>query len=182
MVIRLSYSILSAWARGDTERALQMYFREETPTTPAMELGKKMHDKWEKEINKTGKMPEVFGGKKLESHATELRTKRERMLNDWLQLVGVLDLLEGSIGRDWKCGKTSASDYSNGFQHKVYQILYPAMKKFEYHAYNPYTKEATMAIVHLSDKSLEDGLNWVMTYATDFRNHLEINNLMPKEK
>lgn len=181
MVLRVSYSILSAWARGDYDRALSMYFREETPTTPAMELGKKMHDKWEKEIEKTKSMPAVFGGRPLEKHTTENRTKRELMLNDWLQLVGVLDLMEGTTGRDWKCGRTTATSYANGYQHKVYQILYPKLNRFEYYAYNPYDKSATMAIVHLTDKSLEDGVEWVITYASDFRAYLENNNLIKEE-
>lgn len=176
-VMRVSYSILSCWARGDYERALAMYFREPLPSTPAMELGKKFHDEWEKEIGNTKSMPAVFGGAPLQKHSTELRTKREVMLNDWLQIVGVLDLLEGHIGRDWKSGKTPATAYSNGFQHKVYQVLYPLINQFEYWCYNPITGGVTMSLIHLSDQSLEEGVNWIMTHAGAMRAYLEQNNL-----
>lgn len=186
-IIRVSYSILNAWASGDFERALAMYFHEPTGTTRAMELGKKAHQQWEKEVLKTGAMPAIFGGEKLEEkHSAELRTKREIMLNDWLQLVGVLDLMSPTVGRDFKRSKASATVWANGKQHKVYQILYPTLKRFEYHCWNPYAvdprDEVTMAICHLTDKTLEEGVNFVLTYGSELRDYLEKNNLIAKEK
>jgi hypothetical protein len=184
-VIRVSYSILSAWASGDFERALAMYFHEPTPVSAAMAAGSKAHTNWEKEVISRAAMPAVFGGGALDQHQTELRTKRELMLNDWLQLVGVLDVMEPTRGIDFKRSKRSATGWATTKQHKVYQILYPSLKTFEYHCWNPYAidprDEVTMAICHLTDKTLEEGVEFVLTYGSEIRDYLESNNLIKKE-
>jgi hypothetical protein len=41
--IRISYSILNAWASGDKKRAINGVLRLPTETTPAMENGKRVH-------------------------------------------------------------------------------------------------------------------------------------------
>lgn len=173
--IRLSYSILNAWSRGDYENALNMYFRKPTPTTPAMELGKKYHCEWENYIIKNQRIPKIFGHDKLNNPQPEVKIEKD--LNDWLQIVGVIDLYEPDTltGRDWKSGTTEVNQYANGYQHKFYQILIPKMQQFYYHSFNPYNNEVSTAKIYLTNNTLQDGVEWVVTFASEIKNYLEEN-------
>ena len=80
--IRVSYSILNAWAHGDIDRAVAPYAGVEVDATEAMEYGKKKHADWERETKRTGCLPKRFGGRKLSSPKLELSTKRVRKLTE----------------------------------------------------------------------------------------------------
>lgn len=178
-VFKASYSTLSFWAKGDYDKAIEMYFKVSKFDNEAMRLGRALHDEWEKEIKASGRMPQVFGGRELPAdHAVEVFARK--MVAPWLELRGKLDLRTPDTGYDWKSGTTPSTQYANGYQHKIYQILYPAMTKFEYHAFNPYVKRSqavTVSIVHLTPKTLEEGVEWLVTQASEMKNYIEVNNL-----
>lgn len=178
--IRVSYSILNSWAKGDFDRAIAPYVGTEIEPTEAMEYGKKKHAAWEKESRRTGCLPRRFGGRKLVSPQFELNTKKVRKINDWCYLSGVLDVLDGDVAIDYKTGRTPASEYLNSRQHECYQILYPNIKRFEYHCCNQHLQRKddgyiTVAVAYLSRKTLRDGIEWVLTNAAELREYL-INN------
>ena len=180
--IRVSYSILNSWARGDINNAVAPYAGVEIEPTEAMEYGKKKHEAWEKESRNTRRLPRKFGARKLVSPEFELNTKKVRKINDWCYLSGVLDVLDGNTAIDYKTGKTPAGDYLNSHQHECYQILYPNIKRFEYHCFNQHLHRkddgyVTMAIAYLDRKSLKNGIEWVLTNAAELREYL-INNGM----
>lgn len=182
--MRVSYSILSAWARGDYDRAVAPFVGVEMEATDAMLEGRKLHEQWEAEAKKTGKLPKVFGGGSFSSDKPvfEKDTKRVVQINDWLTLSGVLDVLDGVIGVDYKSGTTPSNAYANSFQHKVYKILYPKLQTFYYIAHNQHNNTQSFSIAHLSDKSLVEGIEWVLTHASDLRAHLEQNNISLERK
>lgn len=178
--IRVSYSILNSWAKGDIDRAVAPYAGIEIEPTEAMEYGKKKHEAWEKEARRYGRLPRRFGGRKLISPQFELNTKKVRKLTDWCYLSGVLDVLDGDVAIDYKTGKTPAGDYLNSYQHEVYQILYPNIKRFEYHCCNHHLRRKddgyiTVAIAYLNKQTLKHGIEWVLTMAAELREYL-INN------
>lgn len=178
---RASYSILEQWSQGKWDRATKMYFKLMDFTNKYIEAGRKFHKDWEQEINKTECYPEVFGGKEIEGEF-ETELKIEKDLSEWLELVGVIDLWlpdEGVI-IDWKSGSTPSTQYANGFQTKVYQILKPEAKRAEIHHFNQYNHKTDMSIVHLTDKTLDDGINWVLTWASEMFSYLEENKLFEK--
>lgn len=185
--IRVSYSILSAWARGDFDRAVAPFVGGIVPGTEAMEDGKRYHEKWEAETLKTGNLPQIFGGHKLNRAKLEMSTKKEIWVTDWCQLSGILDVqdfpeyLAGySRGIDYKRSKSTATTWANGYQHKVYQILYPKLRRFEYRVFDPTAipedpDRVTVAIIHLSDQTLQDGVEWVLTHASALMDYLVTN-------
>ena len=178
--IRVSYSILSAWARGDIERAIAPYIGQEVEPTEAMVAGKRLHEQWEKEVRRTKRLPKIFGGRKLEAPKLEFATKKVRKLNDWCILSGVLDVKDGTTAIDYKTGRTPANDYVNSRQHECYQVLYPEIKRFEYYCKNQHMhrsdpNQITVGVVYLNKRTLEDGLNWILTMAAELREYL-INN------
>lgn len=183
--IRVSYSILNSWAHGDIDRATAPYRGEKTPATEAMEFGKKMHEKWERETLRTGCLPKIFGGRKLESPELELSTKKMRTLKDWCVLVGVLDVKDGATGVDYKTGNSSASNYLTSKQHECYQILYPELTRFEYYCLNQHLHHTdndhiTVGAVYLDGDTLRDGLEWVLTMSAELREYLINNGLGDK--
>lgn len=175
--IRVSYSILSAWARGDIDRAIAPYAGIQDEPNEAMIAGKKLHERWEQEVRRTKHLPRIFGGRNLEAPELELSTKKVRKLTDWCVLVGVLDVKDGCTGIDYKTGVMSATGYVNSKQHEVYQVLYPELTRFEYYCYNQHlcrsdSSRVTVGVVHLSRQTLQDGLEWILTMAAELREYL----------
>lgn len=178
-IFQTSYSTLKEWAAGNYDNALAMYFKTATYDNEAMALGRIAHDEWEKEIKQTGCMPRVFGGAKL-SGKQKTEAFVVKKITDWLVIRGKIDLDDGEVMYDWKRGMTRSSQWAASKQHNVYQIFRPEKKRFEYHAYNPYVpldQAVTVSVVHLTDKTLEDGIEWVITNASEMKNYIEVNDL-----
>lgn len=179
MKLRLSYSILSCWEKGDYDGTIMRLRGEWPEPTKPMLMGRDADERWTHEVNVTGRMPVDFGGAKFSGEA-RTQLKKAFWINDWIQVVGVLDLKEPKIGRDWKYGATSATQYANGYQHKVYQVLYPEMTMFAYHAFNPYVPRedaVTSAYIHLNKESLTDGVEYIITHGSSIRDYIEKNEL-----
>lgn len=174
---RASFSVLEQWSQGNWDRATQMYFKLTDFTNEYIKAGRQWHKDWEAEINKTGCYPEVFGGKKIKNFDTEIKV--EKKLSDWLELVGVIDLWlpDQKTIVDWKSGMTPSTQYARGYQPKVYQILFSEAKRFEIYHFNQYTHKVDMSIVHLTKKTMDEGLNWVITWGSEMHEYLTTNNL-----
>ncbi len=184
--MRVSFSILDSWARGDYDRAVGPFLGVEIPPTEAMLRGNRLHKEWEVETLGSGCLPKVFGGAKLVRPSVEGRTKKVIAINEWLTLSGILDLKhgeEGEIVEDYKTSVSKeASDFTNSFQHKVYHVLYPEAKVFVYRVYNPITKEVSVSKVHLTRQTLLDGLEWILTHGADLKDYLEKNDISTERK
>ena len=91
-------------------------------------------------------------------------------------------MLDGDVAIDYKTGKTPAGEYLNSHQHECYQILYPNIKRFEYHCCNHHLRRKddgyiTVAVAYLNKQTLKNGIEWVLTMAAELREYL-INNGM----
>ena len=170
-MFRASYTVLHFWQSGDIDRAVGAYMKISGQPTEAMVAGRLIHQQFEKEIKRTKALPGVFGGKKLVKPLTELKIEIE--LDDWLQLVGVIDCCDEDTIYDWKTGWTNSEVYANGMQPKVYQLLAPSAKRFEIHHINQYTGETDCALGYLTAKTKEDALNWVMENSIDMYSYLQ---------
>ncbi len=196
--MKVSYSILAAWDRGDWDRAVAPFIGGEVEETEIMAHGKKLHTRWEKETRRTRKTPAIFGAEELVGQSMEFDTKRVVQLNDWLWLSGLLDRIDtpawikdGKRGTDYKRSIYTATSWANSKQASAYQILYPELKVFEFQVFNPFLKKddpdrVTMSIVHLTDQTLETGIEWILTNASQLRDYLITNgfdkNLMRERK
>lgn len=115
---RASYSVLSKWATGlpeHQEEAIRMYFKMPSETVSYMKEGQELHKDWEEVVQKTKALPTVFGGRPLhEQHYTE--QKIEVAINDWLEMVGVIDLMEfvPELG-GWEVTDYKSGDGGKGF-------------------------------------------------------------------
>lgn len=169
--MRVSYSMLSAWERKDYDSAIGMWLGVSSPKNEAMIAGTTFHEDWEDEVKRTGKLPSVFGVKYLNNPETEVKIVKK--LSDWLTLSGVIDLRDVPDMYEYKTGRTPASTYANGYQHKVYQVLDPRLTTAHIYAYNQHTNTVSYEKVHLDKDSLVDGINWIVTLASEMRATLE---------
>lgn len=185
--MKVNFSILSAWDRGDWDRAVAPFVGGIVEPNAIMIEGQKLHERWERETNRTKKAPRVFGGESLVNHKAEQATKRVVQLNDWLALSGILDRIDepewlktGKRGTDYKRSKYNATHWAGSKQATVYQILYPELTLFEFQVWNPYLRatdpdKVSMAIVHLTQKTLERGIEWVLSNSSQLYDYLVTN-------
>lgn len=144
-------------------------------TSEAARYGIEKHKEWEAEVQATGCLPKVFGGKPLEDWSTEIT--REVELTDWLKLKGRVDLRHYVKNEchlvDFKTGKTPLSTYANGIQHKIYKVLFPEAQVFDYMQFNQHNQEINFQRVHLSPKMHEEAVDLIITVGCDIRATLE---------
>jgi len=180
--IKVSYTILNAWAQGRYDDAIKYFFKLEVIQTPAMLEGSRYHKEWENEIQKTKKLPEIFGSKQLVKPSPEQYIKVD--VNPWLVLSGKIDCYDKPTIYEFKTGRQTSDDVIRSKQPGVYGVLSTLNKQYadraEIYCYNQHTKEKTMAIVYITDKLLKDSLEWVETIAGEMRNYLDQNDLFNK--
>lgn len=174
-VYRLSFSILDKVRLGYVDEAINMFNRVPLPSTPAMELGKKYHRLWEKQILATGRIPEMLGGEELtEGWTVEKKlVKRFKLGDNIVEFVGVYDNYEPNAElatlRDWKMSTSNATVYTGSYQHSVYKVLVPDAELFEYRVKHPFIEDKlTIARIHLTQAQRERGIEFIRTYAGEF--------------
>src|SRR3990167_5084639 len=176
--IKVSYTILNAWAQGKYEDAIRYFFRLEVVQTPAMKAGQEYHERWEQEIQRTKKLPEIFGAKQLIKPSPEQYLKVE--INDWLLLSGKIDCYDKPTLYEFKTGYQNSEDIARTKQPGVYAVLSTLAGQFadrcEIHCFNQHLQapdNKSMSLVYLSDKMLTEALNWVETLSVGLLMHLE---------
>ncbi len=167
-MIRVSYSILDPLSRGDIDEALLRYWRVEREPTQAMIEGKMLHEQFQSEVKETNCLPKVFGGAKLIKPETELKIKT--IIDDWIEFVGVIDLIDqntiglNAYGKSWqiRCYQKLAED--NGFSINEAYLLY----------FNQHKQIANKGKVYLSEKTKEDATEWIRTWTSELKCALDI--------
>jgi hypothetical protein len=194
--IKLSYSILNAWAKGNSEEAVSMYIGKDLPDNPYLTLGKMFHEKWEKYILETSKMPEELGGQHIDNPLVEVKYQKYISLGDEYQILlrGVIDLecIENGdiILQDHKCGTGNASSYVDSMQLDYYKLLRPEANIGRYACHNPYKCEALCqrknldkhlcygyGIKFLDNDNAENALNHIITYGGEMLQYLLANKM-----
>lgn len=181
---KVSYTILNAWSQGRYEDAIKYFFKLDVVQTPQMLEGFRYHKAWEDEIRKTGCLPAIFGGKKLNKPLPEQYIKVP--INDWLTLSGKIDCYDNPTIIEFKTGRQSSEDIARSHQVGVYGVLSTLNNQFadraEIYCFNQYLKvdPVSMSIVHITDQVLSNSLNWIETIASEMRNYIEQNNLFAK--
>lgn len=182
VTVKLSHSILSAWAMGRQEDAVGMYMGKDLPATPAMELGKAYDEIWEKYVQDNGKLPEELGGRELVSPVLQQKYRKLIPFSDDYQILlsGVPDMVsgEGTEITDFKCGRSTAGDYIERFQLDYYKFLLPDATIGYYLCYNPYFKSLTVGVKFLDDHNAENALNHILTYGGEMIEYLAANKLI----
>lgn len=175
MKLKLSYSVIRLWQEGKVSEAIEALHGHWQEPNQYMKYGIEKHKEWENETKVTGRIPEVFGGKEIENFYTEQYHKKQIL--DWLWLSGIIDLQYEDNGKvvlvDYKTGKGTANQYTNGLQAPLYKILVPEATMFRYLCYNQYENKVTSSFMHLSKATLDKALETLISVACDIRATLE---------
>lgn len=179
--IKLSYSILSAWEHGRFEDSVAMYLGKDLPATPYMELGKLKHEQWADYTMKTKKLHPELGGYDLFNPIVEQKYEKVFPFSDDIQILwrGVIDMEDDrGILVDYKCGRTSPSNYIGGWQLDAYKLLRPQATGGQYICSNPYTKEVTTGFKFLHDSNAEMALEKIITLGGELIDYLQTNRIL----
>lgn len=119
--LRLSYSLLDIFSKGDIDRAVSLYLHLNKKGTVAMEEGKTYHEKWSKEIKKNNELKlgaSTFTFKEpLSEHVIEIP------YNDRWDIKAVIDCLDGDILYEFKTGTAESLEYARGYQIPFYFLV-----------------------------------------------------------
>lgn len=174
-----SYSILKLWQAKQWEDVVKYYFKLEKFVTPAMAAGRDFHKQWEQEIITFKKLPAVFGGAALKDPKPEQFF--DHRVYDWLVLRGVVDCIDSPDIHEFKTGKQTAEHYAAEKQAGMYGVL--CTKKQIYverafiHHYDQYTKKTDTAMIWLTDKLLNDTMNWILSLSGEIHQYFLENQL-----
>jgi len=176
---RASFSVLTQWAGGNWEQAIKQYFKLEKFLTPQMAEGRDWHEKWAKHIEATKTLPIEFGGKALTVPVAERKTVVQ--LDDWLELVGVIDCFDKPVVYEWKTGKASSESYAGTKQGGIYAMLATMSgfytERIEIHHYDQYTKKSDMSIIWVTPELMDDAHNWITTLSAEMHTYFQTNGL-----
>lgn len=148
--LRLSYTLLSLWYRGDVDAAVQTYFHMERPITEQMEEGKEIHNQIAEHIEKKGQFPDWFFPVELENPEPEKEVVVS--YNEYFDLKCYMDCLDNGILYEYKTGVTDSLEWARSDQLPLYFLIaelggLTVVSGYLIH-YNQYLKEVDFAIVH----------------------------------
>lgn len=121
--IRLSYSLLSLWERGDINGAIDTYFHIDRPSTEAMDNGKRVHKEIEEHIKVYNAFPDWFFNYPLKLPETEKEVVVS--YNELFDIKGVFDCVDTVSGTlfEFKTGNSDSLEWARTWQLPIYFLL-----------------------------------------------------------
>ena len=192
ILFRASFSVCSLWYQKKINDAIKAYFKIEGFVPKEWIIGKGYHELWQKQIERTSKLPEELGGSQLINPICEekmvINGKELSPYADFMEVVFVPDCID--LGNmevlEFKTGTGSSSNYARGWQGILYGYLlhikgYP-VKKVKIIRYNQYTKETEVSIIWITEKTNRMAKEWIISMASDMHAYLMENDLYSKFK
>ena len=119
--IRLSYTLLSLWERGDIDGAVATYFHLDRPVSKAMIRGREVHQEIEEHIKEHKRFPDWFFTYELKSPKPEVEVHVS--YNELFDLKGYFDCLDEKTLFEFKTGRTGALEWARTWQLPIYFLL-----------------------------------------------------------
>lgn len=156
--IRLSWSLISAWERGDVAGAVNLYFHIDHKHTPALDAGREHHKEIAEHIEKFNTLPDYMNFK-----PNFLTPKIEHAVvvayNEICDLKGVFDCLEEPYLYEWKTGNSDSLEWARSGQVGLYFLICELagidVKTAYLVRFNQYTNKSDLTVIHNS-KTLRD--------------------------
>ena len=162
--IRLSYSLISLWERGDIQGAIDTYFHSSKKGTQQMEDGRATHKEIAEYLEKFNCLPDYMN---FSGHFTIPKVEHAVTVpyNEIIDLKGVFDCLEEPNLYEWKTGVSDSLEWARTWQLPLYFLICEIAKvdvKTAYLIrYNQYQKQSDMVVVHNSTKLRDKARNIV---------------------
>jgi hypothetical protein len=177
--LRLSYSLLSLWERGDIDGAVATYFHLDRPVNKAMVRGREVHREIEEYIQKHRKTPDWFFNWEFDSPEPEKEVVVS--YNELFNLKGIFDCLDGKTLFEFKTGNTDALAWARTWQLPIY-FLIAELAEIEIekaliirHDF----KESDFAIVHNSQSKRDDARNRIDSLGPEIYDYFIQQGLLP---
>ena len=119
--LRISFSLISAWLEGDTDRAIATYFHIDKPKSKAMTDGSDIHDQIAKYIEENKKLPPYMPQLPLNNPKSEVYHKVS--YNEKFDLSAKFDLEDLPIIGEWKTGVSDSLEWSRTIQIPFYFLV-----------------------------------------------------------
>lgn len=176
--IRLSYSLLRLWDLGKTDDAVAYYFKTaDRLESDAIVQGRAWDKIVEEQVKANNKLPEEFGGLKLNKPQTQ--PKKEIQLDDNFELVIVPDIQDGDRIIEIKTGGSySSSDYARNKQVPIYLYANEDSKMGIILHYDQYIDELDWYAIHKTPRLMEETEKYIYTLGNSFKNYLEKKGLL----
>ena len=155
--MRISYSLINAWERGDPDRAVKTYFHLDTQPTRQMVEGREVHEEIANYIDENGEFPKWFFNYPLKNPETEKAVVVN--YNEVFDLKCIIDLLDSPLMFEYKTGVTDSLGWTRTDQLPFYFLVCELADIKVDSAflirYNQYIKKTDFAVVH-NHKGLRD--------------------------
>ncbi len=181
ITVKLSYSILNTWKQKRYEEAVGQYLGKPFPATPQMELGKVMHELFEKETLETGQLPKILNLQyTLKDPQVEIKSELLVPLSDRYQILmrGIPDLYDNKTIYEYKVGKSAPGDTIDGWQLDMYNLFHKDAEKGIVICYNPYTKTTQVGVKYLGQHTIDNAIENIITYGSEMIDYLETQKLI----
>lgn len=121
--LRLSYSLLSYWDRGDVQGAVDCYFHVDKAGNAAMENGKKVHEELAEYISTYSSFPEWFFNYPLQLPECEKAVTVP--FSEIVDLKGVFDCLDpvNKTLFEFKTGNSDSLEWARTWQIPLYFLI-----------------------------------------------------------
>jgi hypothetical protein len=171
--LRLSYSLLVCWDRGDVQGAMDMYLHKDVPVSDAAKNGRRVHEELSEYINKNKSLPEWFFKYELKDPETDKVLVAS--YNDQFDLKGIYDCLDIPTKTlfEFKTGKSDSLEWSRTWQLPIYFLLAELNNidiEKEIVIRND-GKESDYTVVHNSERLRVEARNIIERYGPEILNH-----------
>ena len=178
--LRVSFSLLDAWSRGEHERAIANYLHKDYPSTPQMDEGKKWHEENAKQIAENKMTLKEFGSLKFKKPSVELEL--EAPYNELFIVKGTIDTLDGEDLWEYKTGKRSATSYLSSMQLSFYAMLCTLrelpIKRLNVMKYNQYEDKWSWAFKWYSPLVVDEARNFVDSLTPEIYDYFDKHNIL----
>jgi hypothetical protein len=179
--IRLSYSLISVWERGQTQEVIDLYFHVDRKGSRQMDEGKKYHQEIAESIKNFNSLPPYMDFK-----ANFLTPKPEHEIvvpyNELADLKGIIDCLDEPYLYEFKTGVADSLEWARTNQLAFYFLLCELAKIPITSAYlirhNQYEKTTDYTIVHNSEKLRDKARNVVDSVVYEIHNYFSEQGLL----
>ena len=185
MKLRASYSLLSAWRKGQIDNAINSYLHLPTITSQAMDEGTKWDLKVQEFVKANKQLPPEFLGLPLNNPLCQVEQKVN--YNELCYLKGIFDIYDSPILYEIKTGSSKDSgDYTVDFQVSMYLLMCDMLKLPIDRAmiihYDQHTGKTDSSLIWKSDQELKRARNFIDTLVPEIVTYFEENGIFEREK
>lgn len=182
--LRLSYSLMETWERGDVKGTIDCYFHVDKKTTKQMEDGKRIHKDIGEYILRYNNLPDYMN---FNYTFTIPEVEKEVIVpyNEMLDIKGVFDCLNLPDLFEFKTGVSNSLEWTRTRQIPLYFLIAElngiredTLEKAFLIRYNQYENKSDFSVVHNSKRLRDEARNFCDTVGPEIHSFFEKEGLL----